>query len=75
MFYFSRVDSNLKPWAFQLIVGGPYIVTMPNGRNVRKVIADVVHDVQKRILEVDEGDTKSIKNIVNVRSLFSILQH
>lgn len=61
-----RVDSVLDPWAFHLIVGGPHIVTMPDGSNVRKTVADIVHDVQKRILEVDEGDTLSIQNVVQV---------
>lgn len=65
--YFS-VESNLKPLPFHLIVGGPHDVTMPDGRNVRKTIADVIHAVQQKILQTDEGDTKSIKNIISVNN-------
>lgn len=57
----------MDPWAFELIVGGPHIVTMPDGSNVRKTIADTVHEVQKKILEVDEGDTLSIRKIILVK--------
>ncbi|KAK5647619.1 hypothetical protein RI129_002511 [Pyrocoelia pectoralis] len=60
------VDSVLDPWAFELTIGVPYSVTMPDGGNVRKVIADTIHKVQKKILELDEGDTKSIYNIVYI---------
>lgn len=64
--FISRVESVLDPWEFELIVGGPYNVMMPDGRNIRKAIADCLHKVQKKILEIDEGDTKSIQNIVTV---------
>lgn len=66
LFLFYSVKSNLEPWAFNLIVGGPYTVTMPDGRNIRKTIADIIHSVQKKILEIDEGDTKSMKNVITV---------
>lgn len=56
----------LDPWAFNLIVSNSYAVNMPDGANIRKVIADLMHKVQKKVLEVDEGDTKSIFNIVHV---------
>lgn len=39
---------------------------MPDGRNVRKVIADVLHDLQRKVIEVDEGDTVSICFIIYV---------
>lgn len=65
-FTFYRVDSVLEPWAFELVIGGPLTVTIQDGRNVRKVIADTLHNVQRKVLEVDEGDTKSIFNIVYV---------
>lgn len=64
--FLCSVESKLKPWAFNLTVGGPYNVTMPNGGNIRKSIADIIHNVQQKILEVDEGDTKSVKNIITV---------
>ncbi|KRT85387.1 hypothetical protein AMK59_1215, partial [Oryctes borbonicus] len=60
------VDSAIEPWAFELIVGGPHIVTMPDGRNIRKVIADVICDVQKYIQIHDEGDTISITSIIHI---------
>ncbi|KAK9752668.1 Proteasome-substrate-size regulator, mid region [Popillia japonica] len=60
------VDSAIEPWAFELIVSGPYTVTMPDGRNVRKVIADVICDVQKFIQTHDEGDTISITCIIQI---------
>lgn len=63
----------MDPWAFHLLVGGPDIVTMPDGSNVRKVVADTVHDVQQKILEVDEGDTMSIRNIIQVIIFWSYL--
>lgn len=67
IFYvFFSVESKLEPWAFNLIVGTPYVVTMPDGRNIRKTIADIIHSVQQKIFEVDEGDTKSTKNIITV---------
>lgn len=64
--YIHRVDSAIEPWAFELIVGGPHIVTMPDGRNIRKVIADVVCGVQRYIQEHDEGDTITITSIIHV---------
>ncbi|KAK4885236.1 hypothetical protein RN001_001507 [Aquatica leii] len=60
------VDSVLEPWAFELTIGVPHTINMPDGRNVRKVITDTIHNVQKKILEIDEGDTKSIYNIVYI---------
>lgn len=56
----------LDPWAFNLIVSDTHAVNMPDGSNVRKVIADTMHRVQKKVLELDEGDTKSIHNIIHV---------
>jgi proteasome activator subunit 4 len=64
-----RVDSVLDPWAFNLIVSNSYAVNMPDGANIRKVIADLMHKVQKKVLEVDEGDTKSIFNIVHIYNI------
>ncbi|KYB26764.1 proteasome activator complex subunit 4 [Tribolium castaneum] len=63
------VDSVLDPWAFNLIVSDSHAVNMPDGSNIRKVIADLMHKVQKKILEVDEGDTKSIHNIVHIYNI------
>ncbi|KAF5303620.1 hypothetical protein FQA39_LY09867 [Lamprigera yunnana] len=60
------MDSVLDPWAFELTIGVTQTINMPDGRNVRKVIADTIHNVQKKILEIDEGDTKSIHNIVYI---------
>lgn len=68
-YHSHRVDSAIEPWAFELIVSGPYTVTMPDGRNVRKVIADVICDVQKFIQTHDEGDTISITCIIQVSIL------
>lgn len=65
-FMYSRVDSVLDPWAFQLIVTGSRVLTMPDGSNVRKAIADTVHKVQKKLLKDDEGDTLSTRNIIQV---------
>lgn len=39
---------------------------MPDGSNIRKVVADLMHKVQTKLLKSDEGDTKSIQNIVHV---------
>ncbi|KAF5308174.1 hypothetical protein FQR65_LT06354 [Abscondita terminalis] len=41
-----------------------HTVSMPDGRNVRKVIADTMHNVQKKILEIDEGDIPRIYDIL-----------
>lgn len=60
------MDSALDPWAFELIVGTSSNIALPDGRNIKKAIADTLHRVQKRILETDEGDTKSIHVIINV---------
>ncbi|KAJ8979647.1 hypothetical protein NQ317_001354 [Molorchus minor] len=64
----ERVESVLEPWAFNLQVSGSNTVTMPDGRNVRKVIVDTLHRVQKKLLEDNEGDTQSIKYIINILS-------
>lgn len=64
--YFFSVDSVLEPWAFNLKVSGSHTATMPDGRNVRKVVADTLHRLQKKTLETDEGDTQSIKNLILV---------
>lgn len=56
----------MKPWAFNLKVGTNIEVKMPDGSNVRKAIFDVIDKLQKKILIVDEGDTKSIKLIILV---------
>ena len=61
------MNSVLDPWAFNLIVSDSHAVSMPDGTNIRKIIADLMHKVQQRVLETDEGDTKSIHNIVHVR--------
>ncbi|XP_018576290.1 proteasome activator complex subunit 4 [Anoplophora glabripennis] len=67
---FPLVESVLDPWAFNLVVSGSDKVTMPDGsRNVRKVIVDTLHRVQKKLLELDEGDTQSIQNIVNIYNI------
>lgn len=63
----NLIDSVIEPWAFELIVGSQLSVTMPDGSNVRKTVADVIHKVQKKILEIDESDTKSIYSIIHVR--------
>lgn len=60
------MESVLDPWAFNLTVSGSDVVTMPDGRNVRKVIVDTLHRVQIKLLEIDEGDTQSVQYIVNV---------
>ncbi|KAK9875517.1 hypothetical protein WA026_007908 [Henosepilachna vigintioctopunctata] len=44
-------------------------ITMPDGTNIRKTIADTIHRVQKRLLEVDEGDTKSLFAIASIYSV------
>lgn len=64
--FFNRIDSVVEPWEFELIVGTSHSISMPDGSNVRKTVADCLHDVQKRILEIDEGDTKSIQIITQV---------
>ncbi|KAL3286253.1 hypothetical protein HHI36_000763 [Cryptolaemus montrouzieri] len=43
-----------------------YNVTLADGSNVRKTIADTMHKVQKRLLSLDEGDTKSLFVIANL---------
>ncbi|CAH0550528.1 unnamed protein product [Brassicogethes aeneus] len=63
------VDSVLEPWAFNMKVSGPHIVTMPDGRNVRKVVSDTLHKLQKKILETDEGDTKSLRNLIQIYNI------
>lgn len=60
------MESAIEPWAFELIVGGPDVVTMPDGRNIRKVIADIICNVQRYIQDHDEGDTISITSIIHV---------
>lgn len=66
--YFS-IDSITDTWTFNLIVGPKSNITLPDGRNVRKVIADTMHKVQHKIMEIDEGDTKSIRAIMTVSLL------
>lgn len=66
------MDSALEPWEFELIVSGNFTVSMPDGSNVRKTVIDCIHKVQKKILETDEGDTKSILNVVQVHLLIVI---
>ncbi|CAH1169598.1 unnamed protein product [Phaedon cochleariae] len=67
---YPLADSVLDPWNFNLIVSGSDIVTMPDGQNVRQVIVGILHKLQEHLLEKDEGDTKSIRNIINI---FNIL--
>ncbi|KAJ8924060.1 hypothetical protein NQ315_006837 [Exocentrus adspersus] len=66
---FPLVESVLDPWAFNLTVSGSDVVTMPDGRNVRKVIVDTLHKVQIKLLEMDEGDTQSIQNIIHIYNI------
>lgn len=56
----------MEPFAFNLIVINEGEVNMPDGSNVRKKITDVLHKTQAKLLEVDEGDTQSLQQIVNV---------
>ncbi|XP_045481935.1 proteasome activator complex subunit 4-like isoform X2 [Harmonia axyridis] len=42
------------------------IITMPDGSNVRKSIVDALHNVQRKLFEIDEGDTKSFNLIANI---------
>nr|CAH7732828.1 unnamed protein product [Callosobruchus chinensis] len=63
---YHLVDSVLEPWAFNLKVCNSDPITMPDGRNVRKTIVDVLHNLQKKLLECDEGDTQSIQNIIDI---------
>lgn len=71
MFVLYRVESVLEPFAFNLIVINEGEVNMPDGSNVRKKITDVLHKTQAKLLEVDEGDTQSLQQIVNVSRNFT----
>ncbi|XP_056636067.1 proteasome activator complex subunit 4-like [Diorhabda sublineata] len=63
------VETVLEPWTFNLKVSGCGTVTMPDGSNVRKAIVTILHKLQKRLMEVDEGDTQSIQNIINIYNI------
>ncbi|KAG5878460.1 hypothetical protein JTB14_022783 [Gonioctena quinquepunctata] len=66
---FQLVDSVLDPWTFNLKVSNSDIVTMPDGQNVRKVIVNILHNLQNKLLEIDEGDTQSIQYIINIYNI------
>lgn len=61
----------MEPFAFNLIVINEGEVNMPDGSNIRKKITDVLHKTQAKLLEVDEGDTQSLQQIVNVSRNFT----
>ncbi|XP_050294149.1 proteasome activator complex subunit 4B-like [Anthonomus grandis grandis] len=66
---YTLVDSVIEPWSFNLMVIEDGKVTMPDGSNVRKAIVDLMHKLQKKLLNTDEGDTQSIQNIINIYSV------
>ncbi|CAH1969247.1 unnamed protein product [Acanthoscelides obtectus] len=66
---YHLVNSVLEPWAFNLKVCSSDPVTMPDGTNVRKAVVDVLHRLQKKMLESDDGDTQSIQNIINIYNI------
>ncbi|CAH1108407.1 unnamed protein product [Psylliodes chrysocephalus] len=66
---YPLVETVLDPWTFNLKVNGSGVVTMPDGSNVRKAIVNIIHKLQKRMLEVDEGNTQSIQNIINIYNI------
>ncbi|XP_044747476.1 proteasome activator complex subunit 4-like [Coccinella septempunctata] len=51
---------------FEIVELKSHSLTMPDGSNVRKAVADTLHVVQKKLLEIDEGDTKSSNLIANI---------
>lgn len=66
---YKLVDSVLDPWAFNLIVIENGTVNMPDGSNIRKGIVNTLHRAQRKLLELDEGDTKSIQNIIHIYNI------
>lgn len=60
------VPSKLEPWAFEMVIGTQQTVTMPDGQNVRQVLIDVMHRLQRKILQIAEDDTKSLFNLIAV---------
>lgn len=72
MFFAHRIDSCLPitPFIPSVDVGGGH-VTMPDGSNVRKSVADTVNRLQEKLLLCREDDTKSFFSLIVVSSLIS----
>jgi hypothetical protein len=72
MFFSRRIDSCLAITAFvpSVDVGGGH-VTMPDGSNVRKTIADTVNRLQEKLLLCREDDTKSFFSLIVVSLLIT----
>ncbi|XP_060526500.1 proteasome activator complex subunit 4-like [Cylas formicarius] len=66
---YQLVESVLEPWAFNLRVSNDVSISMPDGSNIRKAIVNTMHSLQKKLLTTDEGDTQSIKMIIDVYNI------
>lgn len=42
------------------------IVTMPDGSNIRKAVAETINALQTKLLECKEDDTKSLFYVISV---------
>lgn len=63
---YVHIPSQLEPWAFEMIIGTNLTITMPDGSNIRKVLADLMHKLQKKLLREAEDDTKSFFNLIGI---------
>lgn len=62
----ALIPTKLGSWAFDMIIGTTLSVTMPDGSNIRKTIAVLMHKLQKRLLEHAEDDIKSFTNLISI---------
>lgn len=60
------IESRLDSWAFEMVIGPSLTITMPDGSNVRKTVADVMHKLQKKLLKCAEDDIKSFITLICV---------
>lgn len=61
-----QVPSRLDPWAFEMIIGTALTISLPDGGNVRKALAELAGRLQKKLLSCAEDDTKSFFNLIGI---------
>ena len=71
--FLSRLPSALRMTPNAITLGVKGEIKMPDGSNIRLVLAQTMDRLQKKILECAEDDTKSLFVViqVNIRFFFS----
>ena len=60
MFFFYRNSKHIEFTFFKLVRDPKFDLTLPDGGHIKRSLANILHHVKERILNVDESDTKNL---------------